>query len=98
MLQATRGAQFPMVVVRSGAPEAASALDTSLCDREIQFAGQTARYKQVPFQKVIQGNETRISGTVPATLSDFKIAPPSFLGVSLKNEMPVRVDMTWRPL
>src|SRR5512140_2284084 len=98
MLQVTRGAQFPMVVVRIGLPEAASALDTIPCDLEIQFAGQTARYKQVPFQKVIQGNETRLSGTVPATLSDFKIDPPSFLTVSVKNEMPVRVEMTWRPL
>jgi hypothetical protein len=47
---------------------------------------------------VTQGNETRISGTIPATLSDFKLDPPSFLGVSVKNEVPVRVDMTWRPL
>ena len=35
---------------------------------------------------------------VPATLSDFKIDPPSLLAVPVKNEMPVRVDMTWRPL
>ena len=98
MLQVTRGAQFPMVTVRIGLPEAALASATILCDLEIQFAGQTARYKQVPFQKVTQGNETRISGTIPATLSDFKLDPPSFIGVSVKNEVPVRVEMTWRPL
>jgi hypothetical protein len=97
MLQATHGAQFPMVTVRIGLPEAALASGAILCDLEIQFAGQTARYKQVPFQKTTQGNETRISGTIPATLSDFKIDPPSLLAVSVKNEMPVRVDMTWRP-
>jgi hypothetical protein len=98
MIQVTRGAQFPMVTVRIGLPEAALASATILCDLEIQFAGQTVRYKQVPFQKVTQGNETRISGTIPATLSDFKIDPPSLLTVSVKNEMPVRVEMTWRPL
>ena len=97
-LQVTRGAQFPMVTVRIALPEAALASATILCDLEIQFAGQTVRYKQVSFQKASQGNETRISGTIPATLSDFKIDPPSLLAVSVKNEMPVRVDMTWRPL
>jgi len=95
MLQATHGGQFPLVTVRVQLPETALASSPILCDLEIQFAGQTATYKKVPFQRVTQGSETRISGTVPATLSDFKIAPPSLLGVSVKNEMPVRVDMTW---
>ena len=97
MLQATRGAQFPIVSVRTRLPETASASATIHCDLEIQFAGETARYKQVPFQLVNQGNEIRISGTIPATLSDFKIDPPSLLAVPVKNEMPVRLDMTWRP-
>ena len=97
MLQVTRGAQFPIVTVRTRLPEAASASATIHVDLEIQFAGQTAQYKQVPFQLVTQGNEIRISGTIPATLSDFKIDPPSLLAIPVKNEMPVRVDMTWRP-
>src|SRR6202166_3272147 len=90
MLQVTRGAQFPMVTVRTRLPEAASISATIHADLEIQFAGQTAQYKQVPFELVTQGNATRISGTIPATLSDFKIAPPSLLAIPVKNEMPVR--------
>ena len=43
-----------------------------------------------------QGNETRITGTIPTTISDFKIDPPSLLGIAVKNEMPVRVEMTWQ--
>jgi hypothetical protein len=97
MLQATRGAQFPMVTVRTRLPEEASGSATIHADLEIQFAGQTAQYKQVPFQRVTQGNQIQISGTIPATLSDFKIDPPSLLAVSVKNEMPVRVDITWHP-
>jgi hypothetical protein len=97
MLQATRGAQFPIVTVRTRLPEAASASATVHADLEIQFAGQTAQYKQVPFQLVTQGNETRISGTIPATLSDCKIEPPTLLTMPVKNEIPVRVDMTWHP-
>jgi hypothetical protein len=97
MLQATRGAEFPMVTVRTRLPEADSTSATIHADMEIQFAGQTAQYKQVPLQLVTQGNATRISATIPATLSDFKIDPPTLLTLPVKNEIPVRVEMTWRP-
>jgi hypothetical protein len=96
MLQVTRGGEFPMVTVRTNLPEDASAPSTIHADLEVQFAGQTAKYKQVPFEQANQGNETKISGTIPATLSDFKIDPPSLLSMSVKNEIPVRVEMTWR--
>jgi hypothetical protein len=96
MLQATRGGEFPMVTVRTTLPEDASASATIHADLEVQFAGQTARYKQVPFEQAKQGNATKISGTIPATLSDFKIDPPSLLTITVKNEIPVRVEMTWR--
>ena len=72
-----------------------SGKQTPILDLEVQFAGQTAKYKQVPFELVKQGNQTRISGTLPATLSDFKIDPPSLLTMPVKNEIPVRVEMTW---
>jgi len=97
MLQVTRGAKFPIVSVRTLLPEAASASTTIHADLEIQFAGQTVQYKQVPFQMATQGNQIRISGTIPATLTDFKIDPPSLLAVPVKNEIPLRVDMIWRP-
>jgi hypothetical protein len=96
-LQVTRGGQFPVVSVRTQLPEAASASATIHADLVIEFAGQTVTYKQVALQLVTQGNQIRISGTIPATLSDFKIDPPSLLAVPVKNEIPVRVDMTWRP-
>ena len=98
MLQVSRGAQFPMVTVRVRLPADATSLTTIPADLEIEFAGQTAHYKQVPFQRVTQGKQARISGTIPATLSDFKIEPPSLLAIPTKNEIPVRVEMTWRPL
>jgi hypothetical protein len=97
MIQVTRGAQYPLVTVRTRLPEAASTSTTVHADLEIQFAGQTAQYKQVPFQLVTQGNETRISGTIPATLTDFKIEPPTLLTMPVKNEIPIRVEMTWHP-
>jgi hypothetical protein len=41
---------------------------------------------------VNQGKDIRVTGTIPATLSDFKIDPPSLLSMAVKNDMPVRVD------
>jgi hypothetical protein len=61
-----------------------------------QFAGQIAKYKQVSFEQTKQGAETKISGTIPSTLADFKIDPPSLLTVAVKNEIPIRVEMTWQ--
>jgi hypothetical protein len=97
MIQVTRGAEFPMVTVRTRLPEAASASTTIKADIEIQFAGQTARYQQVAFELVTQGDERRITGTIPATLTDFKIDPPSLLTMPVKNDIPIHVEMTWSP-
>lgn len=97
MIQVTRGAEFPMVTVRTTLPASAAEGASIKADLEIQFAGQTAHYSQVPFQLAKQGNEMHIGGTIPASLSDFKIDPPSLLTIPVKNEIPVRVDMTWAP-
>jgi hypothetical protein len=95
MIQVTRGAEFPLVTVRTRLPESDAKASTINADLEIQFAGQTAQYKQVPFKLDKQGNEIHIMGTIPATLTDFKIDPPSLLTMPVKNEIPVRVDLTW---
>lgn len=98
MIQVARGAQFPMVTVRLRLPADAASLATIHVDLEVEFAGQTAHYKQLTFQHATQGNQARITGTIPATLSDFTIEPPSLLAIPTKNEIPIRVEMTWRPL
>ncbi|MGA8618150.1 MAG: YceI family protein [Candidatus Sulfotelmatobacter sp.] len=96
MLQVTRGAEFPLVTVRTRLPESDATASTINADLEIQFAGQKEDYKQVPFKLEKQGDLIHITGTIPATLSDFKIEPPSLLTMPVKNDIPVRVDMTWR--
>jgi hypothetical protein len=95
MLQVTRGAEFPLVTVRTRLPESDDAASSINVDLEIQFAGQTAQYKQVPFKLEKQGDLIHITGTISATLTDFKIDPPSLLTLPVKNEIPVHVDMTW---
>lgn len=96
MIETTRGAQFPMVVVRTHFPESEISASTVYADLEIQFAGQVAHYQHVSFQRTSQGNQVHITGTIPATCSDFKIDRPSFLAVPIKNEIPIKVDMTWQ--
>jgi hypothetical protein len=96
MLQVVRGAQFPMITVRFQLPEQEVASGTVHANLQVQFAGQTMEYKQVPFQVVTQGNEAKVTGTIPATVSDFKIEPPSLLTIPIKNEIPVKVEMVWR--
>jgi hypothetical protein len=95
MVQVTRGAEFPIVSVRTRLPESDSKAGDIKADLEIQFAGQTVRYSQVPFRLERQGAEIHVTGTIPATLSDFKIDPPSLLTMPVKNEIPVRIDMVW---
>jgi hypothetical protein len=96
MLQVTRGGEFPLVSVRASLPDDATATIPIFADLEIQFAGQTAHYTHVEFKRMMRGDAVEISGIIPATLSDFKIEPPSLLAIAVKNEMPVRVEMTWR--
>ena len=84
-----------MVTVRTRLPEQAPP-GTIHADLDVEFAGEIAHYKDVPLQVTEQGNEAKISGVIPSKLSDFKINPPSLLTVPIKNEIPVRVEMTWR--
>lgn len=95
MLQVTRGAEYPIVQVRTRLPESAENSTTIRADLEIQFAGQTVHYQQVPFEVKTDGNEKHITGTIPATLSDFKIEPPSLLTMPVKNDIPIKIDLTW---
>ncbi len=46
---------------------------------------------KVVLQNHIEGTSARISGTIPATLTDFEIDPPSLLAIPVKNDIPVRV-------
>jgi hypothetical protein len=66
MLQVARGGQFPMIIVRTELPEEASKSATIHADLEAQFAGQTAHFKQVPFQR--RRKEVR-----PAFLGPFQV-------------------------
>lgn len=96
ILQVTRGAEFPVVTVRFRLPDSSANATAFDCDLEVSFAGNTDHYYHIPFHQDIDGRTHHITGTIPTTLSGFKIVPPSFLGVAIKNEIPVHVDTTWQ--
>ena len=96
MIQVVRGAEYPMATVRFHLPESAASSPVVHADLQIELAGQTAVYKQVEFHLSIHANQADVTGTIPTRMSDFKIQPPSLLAISTKDEMPVRIDMTWR--
>ena len=85
-----------MVTVRTRLPESAVKSSSINADLDVDFADHSAHYKQAPFQVTKNGIDTRITGTIPTTLSDFKIDPPTLLTVPVKNDIPVKVDMMWR--
>ena len=95
MIEATRGAAFPLIQVRAHFAQTEIAQQWIHADLEVQFAGQTAHYSQAPFERTQQGSAVRITGAIPLTCSDFKIDRPTFLTVPIKNEIPVHVDMSW---
>src|SRR6202451_4484343 len=70
MIQVTRGAEFPLVTVRTRLPESDATASAINADLEIQFAGQTSQYKQVAFKLDKQGNQIHLPRTIPATLVD----------------------------
>jgi YceI-like domain len=96
MLQVTRAGDFPMVVVRTEIPDQSWESGTIHANLQVQFAGQTAQYNQVALKVAAKGNEVRITGTIPAKVSDFKIDPPKLLTIPIHNDIPVDLDMTWQ--
>jgi hypothetical protein len=97
-LETVRGAEFPMVVVRTHLAQSDLNASTIDADLEVQFAGQTAHYSHVQLHRIARGSDVEITGTIPATCSDFKIDRPSFLTVPIRNEIPVTLDTTWHPM
>jgi len=95
MLQVVRGAQFPLVVVRTQLPESDLKGGSIEADLTVTFAGETAHYQRVPLKLVPEGKDLRVVGTIPTTVSDFKIKPPELLAMPISNNIPVDVDMTW---
>jgi hypothetical protein len=98
MLEATRGGENPMVVVRTTIEETAHRVSGTMpLTFKIQFAGKEATYSRVPFEVQSGGDAmTHVKGTIPIKLSDFSITPPSLLTFPIKDEVPIEIDAFWK--
>ncbi|HEY5039187.1 MAG TPA: YceI family protein [bacterium] len=66
-------------------------------DAEIGFAGKKAKYPKLKLNVVeLKADEVHITGTIPLTLKDFEIQPPSLLTLPVNNEVPIKLDMWWK--
>lgn len=98
MLQVTRGAQFPMITVRTSVPAASLHPGILHADVLVSFAGQQKRFSHLAFHVSAGGDgELELQGTIPAKLTDFTITPPELLLMPIHNDIPITLDMTWRP-
>lgn len=99
MWEVTREGTYPMVVVKAQvSPVPGSAVPSCLfVDATVDFAGQEKTYRNVKLA-VLDWAESgvHLSGTLPITLKDFDIQPPSLLGIPVQNEIPVSLDMVWQ--
>lgn len=96
MLQAVRGADFPLVSVKTSMPESSMKGEFS-ADLTVNFGGEEVVYPGVKFNVVEKGPDVfHVSGTIPLELVKHKVQRPSLLGMKVKNEAPVAVDVVWR--
>ena len=95
MIQITRGALFPMIVVRTRVPESPSGPNFD-ADLEIQFSSRTVAYPRVAFHRSQQGAQTRLTGTIPLKIADFGIEAPKLLTMPIDDAVPITVDLLWR--
>lgn len=94
MIETTRGAQFPMVKVSVNL-EGVPAAEEFTADLDIEFAGKSHRYPSVPFRVSDRSGGFRFRGQIPLRLTDFTVPAPSLLGMAVKDEVPVDVEMAW---
>jgi hypothetical protein len=99
MWEVAREGTYPMVVVKAQLlPIGGQAVPREfLADVIVDFAGQEKTYPKVKLE-VLDWTEAgvHLSGTLPITLKDFDIQPPSLLGIPINNDVPVSLDMVWR--
>jgi hypothetical protein len=95
MIETTRGATFPMVKVTVKMPAAPTG-ETFAADLGVEFSGQSHVYTAVPFTVAARANGgLTFKGVVPLNVDDFKIPKPSLLGMAIKPEVPIDLEMTW---
>lgn len=99
MLEVTRAGLYPLIEVRVKTSEIKldKVPETIDADVEVGFAGQKVEYPKVPLDILEWKNaEARITGGFSLSLKAFKITPPSLLAMPVNDNVPVKLEMTWK--
>jgi hypothetical protein len=76
-LEVVRGAQFPMVIVRTHLAQAALNQPIIDADLEVQFAGQTAHYAHVPLHGTSHGTDVLRPARISKSTGRLSLRCPS---------------------
>jgi len=97
MLETTRGAAHPLVMVRANFLPSVLLNDTFSVPLDVEFAGKKGVFRTANFKIVKRFEiELMIQGVMMIQLSDFNIIPPAFLGMSVEDAVPITIDMVWK--
>lgn len=97
MLETTRGAAFPLITVRTRFALPATGQTELRANLQIEFAGEKASIEGVVLRLAPAGDGALgVTGQFTLRLSEFKITPPSLLGMAVKNDVPVVIRSVWR--
>jgi len=99
MLEVTRAGLYPLIEVRAKTPKIPvdPVTKTIDSDLEVSFAGQKVEYKKVQLEILEwKSEEARVTGGFTLSLKAFGITPPSLLTIPIKDDVPVKLDMTWK--
>lgn len=94
MIAATMGAEYPMIEARGHF--AALKPGKFSADIEVHFAGKPRSYSAIPVEVEADGADYRVRAVLPLRLSYHEITRPTLLGTSIKDEVPVTVDLVLR--
>lgn len=97
MIETTRGAAFPLITVRTEFAAPAPGQSELRANLLLEFAGEKAPIEGVVLKLAPLGEGIlEVTGQFTLRLSDFRITPPSLLGMSVKNDVPVVIRSVWR--
>jgi hypothetical protein len=99
MLEVTKAALYPMIEVKAKMPviRPGQAPKKLVVDLEVDFAGQKVDYQKVELDVLEwKANEARFTGGFSLSLKAFGITPPSLLTIPVKDDVPVKMDTTWK--
>ena len=97
MQQVVHAALYPLITVRTTVPQADLTASKIKATLVVQFAGQKVTFPHLTFALHQQNGDIRLSGTIPATVREFKIKPPQLLFMPINNQIPITVVMVWAP-